>query len=176
MKRESLAEFALPEEGRMAAMMGTFSRSRRSTDMRARGSRLILLCRLAILAATVVAIAPGQPSARTTRGSGHHHVRHRLVRPAAPQPFRLHLPAPDDFGGRDDGWREFAIGAPASVGEAPRTAIDYRLVSHGPIGSLGLLRHHSDPRAVPPDSVGPASTLRRGYPEVTAGAQLAYPF
>jgi hypothetical protein len=159
----------------MAAMMGTLSRSRRSAHMRTRGSRLILLCRLTALAATVVAIAPGQPSARTSRGSGHYHVRHRPVRPAISPPFRLHLPAPDDFGGRDDGWREFAIGAPASVGEAPRTAVDYRLASHGPIGSLGLLRHSST-RAAPPDSVGPASTLRRGYPEVTAGAQLAYPF
>jgi hypothetical protein len=132
------------------------------------------LIRVAILAATVVAMAPAQSSARPTR-PGRHHPRHHLVRNAARQPLRLRLPTADDFSDGRDGVREVAVASPLSVGDRPRTAIDYRLAPRGPVGSLGLLRP-SDTHAAPPATDGPAASLRRGYPEVTAGAKVNYPF
>ena len=54
-------------------------------------------------------------------------------------------------------------------------AIDYRLVPRGPVGSLGLLRPN-DTVAAPAYNAGADAALRRGYPQVTAGARLSYPF
>jgi hypothetical protein len=155
--------------------MGTTRALRRFAGMRTRGSQLRLFCRLAILAATIVAVVPQQSSAGTQRPAARHHLRHRLVRHAARQPLRLRLPAADDF---NDGWaggRDVAFALPEPVGDRAQTAIDYRLASRGPVGSLGLLRP-SDTHAAQPAYAGPAATLRRGYPEVTAGAKLSYPF
>jgi hypothetical protein len=133
-----------------------------------------LFCGLAILAVTIVVI-PDQSVARGSHPAGHHRVRRHPARQAASRPLRLRLPAQDDFSGRGDGWKEFAVGSPASVDGSPRTAIDYRLAPRGPVGSFGLLRP-SDTHGAPLQNVGPASTLRHGYPEVTAGAKLSYPF
>ena len=155
--------------------MGTTRALRRFAGMRTRGPQLGLFCRLAILAATIVAVAPGPSSARTPRPAARHHLRHRLVRHTARQPLRLRLPAADDF---SDGWvggRDVAFASPEPVGDRAQTAIDYRLAPRGPVGSLGLLRPR-ETHAVPPAYVGPAASLRRGYPEVTAGAKLSYPF
>ena len=155
--------------------MGTTRALRRFAAMRTRGSQVRLFCRLAILAATIVAVVPEQSSARTPRPAARHHSRHRLVRHAARQPFRLRLPAADDF---SDGWGgggDVAFASPEPVGDRAQTAIDYRLAPRGPVGSLGLLRP-SDTHTAPPPYAGPATSLRRGYPEVTAGAKLSYPF
>ena len=143
--------------------------------MRARGCNVGLLCRIVTLVALAAATVPEQSLARTSRAAGRHRLHHHLDRHVARQSFRLRLPAADDFSNaRADRW-DVAIATPASVGDDPRTSIDYRLARRGPVGSVGLLRP-GDPRAVPPAYVGPAASLRRGYPEVTAGAKLSYPF
>ena len=149
--------------------MGTVRALRRFSGVRTLGSQFGLIYRLAILAATIVAVAPEQSSART------HHLRHHLVRPAPRQPLRLRLPAADDFSDVGGRGRDVAFASPEPVGERAPTAIDYRLAPRGPVGSLGLM-HPSDAHAASPAYVGPAGNLRRGYPEVTAGAKLSYPF
>jgi hypothetical protein len=141
--------------------------------MRARGPQVRLFIQVAILAATVVAMAPAQSSAKTARPA-RHHPRHHLVRHATRQPFRLRLPTADDFSGARAANRDVAVASSASVYDRPRMTIDYRLAGRGPVGSVGLL-HPSDTQRAPA-YVGPAASLRRGYPEVDAGAKLSYPF
>jgi hypothetical protein len=63
-----------------------------------------------------------------------------------------------------------AIGAPAFLADHPVTAIDYPLARRGPVGTVGLLRQ-GDSQAPPP-----AASLPHGYPEVSAGVKLSYPF
>ena len=150
-------------------------RLRRFARMRARGSRVRQSCGLAILFASLVVVAPGQSSARTPRPAGHHRLHRHIIRHAAPQPLRLRLPAADDFSNAGADGRDVAIGAPFSIDDRPSTSIDYRLAPRGPIGSVGLLRHPGGPQGLAPTN-GPSSSLRRGYPEVNAGAKLSYPF
>jgi hypothetical protein len=150
----------------VALVTGTVSAPSRFARMRARGFDV----RVVMLAATVIVMVPIQSSAREMRVAARHHLpRHRPGRPAAGQPPRLHIPATDDFSDASAGGRELAIATPPSIGDHPRTAIDYQLAPRGPVGSVGLLRP-SDTR------VAPGAGLRRGYPEVTAGAKLSYPF
>ena len=155
--------------------MGTAPESPRFTRMGARGLQVRLLFQVAILAATVVAVVPPPSSAKTPRPAAHHRSRHRLARREALLPLRLRLPAADDFSADWGGDKDVAIASPRSVDDGPRTAIDYQLTRGGPVGSFGLLRA-GDTQAVPPATDGPAASLRRGYPEVTAGANLRYPF
>jgi hypothetical protein len=143
--------------------------------MRARGCNVGLLCRVATLVVVATTTVPEQSLARASRAAAHHRFHHHLERHAARLPLRLRLPAADDFSNARADDRQVVIATPASVGDDPRTSIDYRLTRQGPVGSVGLLRP-GEPRAVPPAYVGPAASLRRGYPEVTAGAKLSYPF
>ncbi len=155
--------------------MGTVRALRRFSGVRTLGSQFGLIYRLAILAATIVAVAPEQSSARTPQPAARHHPRHRPAPRATSQPLRLRLPAADDFSDVGGRGRDVAFASPEPVGERAPTAIDYRLAPRGPVGSLGLM-HPSDAHAASPAYVGPAGNLRRGYPEVTAGAKLSYPF
>ncbi|HLZ82413.1 MAG TPA: hypothetical protein VKQ54_02525 [Caulobacteraceae bacterium] len=74
------------------------------------------------------------------------------------------------------GGSDVPIGAPPAIDDRPPTSIDYRLARRGPIGSVGLLRRPGDLQGLPSAAGGPSSNLRRGYPEVNAGAKLSYPF
>jgi hypothetical protein len=143
--------------------------------MGARWSRSSLSLQVAALAVALVGVGPEPAGARTQGATAHHHHQRRLVRHIEPQPLRLRLPAADDFSDARGGNGDFGFAPSPSFSDRPPAAIDYRLAPRGPVGSLGLLRP-SDTRAESPTNLDPSSGLRRGYPEVDAGAKLNYPF
>jgi hypothetical protein len=143
--------------------------------MGVRWSSFPLPLQAASLAAALTGVGLQPAWGRTLSGTAHHHARHRPVRQAAAPPLRLRLPAPDDFSDGRSGERDFGFAPASSFDDRPPTAVDYRLTPHGPIGSLGLLRPSSS-YAAPSTNVGQGSASRYGYPEVTAGAKLNYPF
>jgi hypothetical protein len=138
-------------------------------------SRYLLPLQAATLAAAVVGVGLQPAWGRIPAATVHHHYRHRPVHQAAPQPWRLRLPAADDFSNERGGDRDFGFAPPPSFRDRPPTAIDYELAPRGPVGSVGLL-HPGDTHAAASTNLGQTTTLRRGYPEVTAGAKLSYPF